>query len=69
MFLEHDQTHVTSVSYDFSHSQANRRVTVTFLFTIVGVIIEMVIQLFATKLIDLKLKTGILCNNVFPHSS
>ena len=41
MFLDHDRPHGTSVSYDFSNLWANRRVT--FLFTIVGLIIQIVI--------------------------
>ena len=37
----HDETRGTNVSYDFSNSWANRRVT--FLFTIVGLFIQIVI--------------------------
>ena len=46
MFLDHDETRETNVSYAFSNSWTNKRVT--SLFTIVGLIIEIVIQLFFT---------------------
>ena len=47
---DHDETRGTSVSHDFSSSWANRRVTL--LITIVGLTIQIVIQLFfKTKLI------------------
>ena len=39
--LDHDETRGTSVSYDFSNSWANGKVT--FLFTIVGLIFLIVI--------------------------
>ena len=39
--LNHDETRGTSVSYDYLNSWANERVT--FLFTIVGLIIQIVI--------------------------
>ena len=48
------QTRGTSVSYNCSNSWANRRVT--FLFTVVELIIQMVIYLFATKLVDFEVK-------------
>ena len=41
MFLDHDETGGASVSYDFSISWEKR--SVTFLFTIVGLIIQIVI--------------------------
>ena len=41
MFLNHDEIRGTSVSFDFLNSWANGRIT--FLFTIVGLIIEIVI--------------------------
>ena len=67
IFLEHDQTRGTCVSYDFSNSWANWRVA--FLFPIVGLIIQMVIELFATKLIDFELKDwNSLSTNVFARS-
>ena len=39
--LDHDETRGTSVSYDFSYSRANQRAT--FLFTIAGLIIQIVV--------------------------
>ena len=54
MFSDHDQTHGTSVSYDFSNSWANWRVG--FLFIIVGLTVQVVIQLLATNSIDLEFK-------------
>ena len=67
MFLDHDEIRGTSVSYDFSNSWANRRVHL--LFTIVGLIIQIVIQLFfTTKLIVFEVKTGVLCDNIFVRS-
>ena len=68
MFLDHDETHKTSMSYDFSNSRTNGRVI--FLFIIVGLVIQMVIQLFFTpKLIVFEVKTGILRTNIFARSS
>ena len=50
--VDHNDTRGANVSYDFPNSWANGRVT--FLFTIVGLIIQMVIYLFyTTKLIML----------------
>ena len=55
MLLDHDETCGMSVSYDFSNSWANKRVT--FLFMIVGLIIQIVIWLiFTKKLIVFKLR-------------
>ena len=63
IFLDHDETRGTSVSYDFSNSWANGRVT--FLFTIVRLNIQIVIKLFfTTKSIVFEVKTGILCNKI-----
>ena len=54
--LDCDETRGMSVSFHFTYSRANRRAT--FLFTIVGLIIQIVTQLlFTTKLIVLKVKT------------
>ena len=54
--------------FNFSNSWANRRVT--FLFKIVGLVIQIVIKLlFTAKLIVFEVKTGILCNSSFARSS
>ena len=45
---------VERVFHDFSNSWANG--TVAFSFMIVGLIIQMIIQLLATKLIDFEVK-------------
>ena len=55
MFLDHDETCGMGVSYDFSNLWANLRVN--FLFTIVGLVIQIVTELFfTTKLIVFKLR-------------
>ena len=64
MFKDHDETHGMSISFTFSNSWANERVT--FLFTIVRLVTQNVfLVILTTKLIVFKVNTGILYVIIF----